>query len=279
MTRWNWLIQHASLSIYEFNVERRTAYQSGQRNFDFYVMSYVQDGEARAIINGEAFEQRKGTLMLMPPHMVHEHYVPEGKGPTTFLWWHFNIRIGMLDILRFVRLPVFSELKNPARFEQLFYRYMQLNERRSTLANLIYRRAAEYEIMAVLLEGLLNEGQQANPDIDDIPEVFFEMMQDIIEHPERNHSLQELSLKYHLHNTYISNKFKRLFGISPMRLHNEVVTEYIKNELLKNTERSITELAEALNFTDVSALTHFFTSRVGCSPTEFRKRTTNGSPI
>lgn len=276
MSRWEWLINKSNLNIIEFNVETREPYMSDYRDFDYYVMSYVQSGEACAILDGERIEQPAGILMLIPPHCVHKHYVPEGKGPTSFLWWHFTITVGKLDVLRLVQFPMFTELKKPEAFEQIFYEYLQLREGPTSLSGIMYRKAKEFEIMGLLLESILCVMDSQKSFLEDIPNEFFDMMQNIIDHPEKNSSLQELADKYHLHSTYISNRFKKIFGISPMRLHNEVVVDYICSEMLKDKAPQITELANRLGFRDVSALTHFFTMKIGCSPTDYRKRNLTG---
>ena len=51
-----------------------------------------------------------------------------------------------------------------------------------------------------------------------------------------------------------------------------MVIDRARMVLSENETYPINELARDLGFSDVSTFTHFFSTRVGCSPTEFRKK-------
>lgn len=272
MTRLEWLINQSNLNIYEFNVEQRKEMCQIDRLFGFYVMSYIQEGSAKAVVDGQLLEQPAGTVLLVPAHVKHSHFIPEGSDLTTFLWWHFTITTSALDIMKFIHFPITFELKDRETFEKMFYEYMEIREKKLTLPSLVQKKAKEFEIMAFLFESILDMEHGMDSTLDEIPDEFFMMMQDIIEHPERNASLQELSDRYHLHSTYISNRFKKIFGITPMKLHNQVLVERIKSELMKTSAPQIAMLANEFGFKDTSSFTHFFTTHAGCSPTDFWKR-------
>lgn len=272
MNRWEWLISNAKLEIYEFSVDRRETYTVENRYFPFYVMSYIKEGGASAILDGKLYDTPAGHLILIPSYTRHSHFIPEGRGPTTFLWWHFNIAVGGLDLMKLIQLPITLQIENSRTFEDMFYSYMEFDTQMPSLPSIIYRRAKEYEIMAFLFENILQHSDNQSARMDDIPEVFFNMMTDIIEHPERNASLEELSNRYYLNATYISNRFKKLFGITPIRLHNQVVINHAKTVLRENESCSVGDLAQRMGFRDVSNFTHFFTVREGCSPTDYRRK-------
>lgn len=272
MNRWEWLIENAKLDIYEFSVDTHETYTVENRYFPFYVMSYIEKGNASAVIEGKPYDTPAGHLILIPSYTRHSHFIPEGQGPTTFLWWHFNITVGGLDLMKLIRYPITLQIQNSHTFEKMFYNYMEFYTRAPSLPSVIYRRAKEYEIMAFLFENILQYSGDQTTLLDDIPEVFFNMMTDIIEHPERNVSLEDLARRYYLNSTYISNRFKKLFGITPIRLHNQVVIDRAKSMLRENENCSISELAQSLGFRDISNFTHFFTVREGCSPTDYRKK-------
>lgn len=272
VNRWEWLIHNAKLEIYEFSVDRRETYIAENRYFPFYVMSYIKEGGASAILNGVLYDTPAGHLVLIPSYTRHSHFIPEGRGPTTFLWWHFNITVGGLDLMKLIQFPITLQIQNAATFEEMFYSYMRFCSGSPSLPSIIYRRAKEYEIMALLFENIIQCSDNQAEQLDEIPDVFFEMMTDIVEHPERNGSLEELSNRYYLNGTYISNRFKKLFGISPIRLHNQVVINHAKSMLRENESCTIGELAQSLGFRDVSNFTHFFTAREGCAPTDYRKK-------
>ena len=185
MNRWEWLISNAKLEIYEFSVDRHESYIVENRYFPFYVMSYIQEGGASAILDGKLYDTPVGHLVLIPAYTRHSHFIPEGQGPTTFLWWHFNITVDGLDLMKLIRFPISLKIQNSTAFESMFYSYMEFNKRAPSLPSIIYRRAKEYEIMAFLFENIIQYSGTQPSRLDDIPDVFFDMMTDIIEHDQR----------------------------------------------------------------------------------------------
>ena len=126
--------------------------------------------------------------------------------------------------------------------------------------------------MALLFGCAVGENDMHGDHIGDIPDAFFEMMQEIVEHPERSVSLEALAAKYYLNPSYISTRFRKLFGISPVRLHQRVVIERAKTILREDASCAVSALAAQLGFKDVSTFTHFFKAREGCSPSDYRRK-------
>lgn len=87
--------------------------------------------------------------------------------------------------------------------------------------------------------------------------------------PKANKSLTAIAQKYHMNASYLSNRFKEYFGISPIFLHRELLSERAK-ELLITSSLSIGEIAEELGFSDIAVFTRFFTEKTGVSPSKYR---------
>lgn len=119
MNRWEWLTSNAKLEIYEFSVDRHESYIVENRYFPFYVMSYIQEGGASAILDGKLYDTPVGHLVLIPAYTRHSHFIPEGQGPTTFLWWYFNITVGGLDLMKLIRFPISLKIQNSTAFEPM----------------------------------------------------------------------------------------------------------------------------------------------------------------
>ena len=77
MNRWEWLISNAKLEIYEFSVDRHESYIVENRYFPFYVMSYIQESGASAILDGKLYDTPVGHLVLIPAYTRHSHFIPE----------------------------------------------------------------------------------------------------------------------------------------------------------------------------------------------------------
>lgn len=137
VSRWEWLVNNAQLDIFEYNVDLHEKFNEKNRRYPFYAMSYIEKGYAEAVIGGRHYATPAGSLLLIPKGALHSHYIPEGCGPTTFLWWHFDISVAGLDIMQLVEYPITLEIRHTLAFENLFYSYMEFYDRKKTLPNLI----------------------------------------------------------------------------------------------------------------------------------------------
>ena len=66
MTRWDWLIDHARLEIYEFSIDKQLSFSVYDRYLPFYVMSYIQEGLTRVTVNGQTVDLPAWSMMLIP---------------------------------------------------------------------------------------------------------------------------------------------------------------------------------------------------------------------
>ncbi|GFI50751.1 HTH-type transcriptional activator RhaR [Lachnospiraceae bacterium] len=82
-------------------------------------------------------------------------------------------------------------------------------------------------------------------------------------------TLKKLGEKYHMNPTYISNKFKEYFGVSPIVLQRNMLFEMAKDYLVSSSI-NINEIADRLKFRDHAVFTRFFSERAGMSPTKYR---------
>lgn len=171
-------------------------------------------------------------------------------------------------MLRFINLPRTVNVRNSIAFESVFYQYAELYNKRVDIPTYILRRAKGLEVMAHLFENILDTSMQGKL-LHDIPDSFFEMMVDIVEYPENQVSLKALGEKYYMNPTYISNRFKKLFGVTPARLQKNALMNKAKVMLTANNA-SVGEVAQTLGFCELSAFTRFFSKYEGISPSAYK---------
>ena len=86
----------------------------------------------------------------------------------------------------------------------------------------------------------------------------------------RERQVQFYADRLNISTTYLSRTIKELTGNTVL----SYLTNFLYNEIciqLKTTDKSISEIADDLNFSDQSALTNFFRTKSGVSPLAYRK--------
>ena len=83
-------------------------------------------------------------------------------------------------------------------------------------------------------------------------------------------SVSEVAAVIGVSDRYLYNLFVKYEGIAPKSYMNELRLKNAK-ALLKNSRYTVTEIAEAVGFSDVFAFSRFFTKFVGRSPSAYRK--------
>jgi len=262
------IVENAALDIVEFDVHNRTELDYRNRVLPFYVVSYIKEGTCRVRFEGRDFAAGPGDVIFLPPHIRHDH-VKDTRENTVFMWWHFHFRIaGVMDVLRLFRLPVVFPLPGAARLETIFGEYIGYAAHPRSLADIIMKESKALELIAILLEAAVDSGEirPGGP----VSDVFAEMLADMVSHPESRYTLEQLGAKYHMHPTYITNRFKQVFRITPKQLQARIRFDKARKLLLADGT-SVTEIASALGYEDLDDFTRFFKTHAGLSPLAFRK--------
>lgn len=263
------IIQNANLEVVEYDMETRREMDTRNRKLPYYVMSYLKSGCAILEIDGTVYETGAGSIVIIPANVMHSHYKIDRK-PTTFLWWHFIFRMSYtMDVLKILNFPVVSQLENREEFESIFSRFYNGSRNMNKVSEVLMHRACGLELMACLMDELISE-KRLLPNME-VPSVFWNIFQKIYSEDNQQFTLNDLSEEYHMSATYISNRFKYFFGKAPIAMRNDIILERAK-EMLKDTNLSISEIAEKSGFADITGFTHFFTNRMKQSPSVYRSR-------
>lgn len=90
-------------------------------------------------------------------------------------------------------------------------------------------------------------------------------------HSAERFSLQEMAGALFVNGSYLLRTFKQNTGMTPLRFHHLIRCTRAK-ELLVQTDRSISEIGEAVGFVSSSHFSHIFRKTEGCTPSEYRER-------
>lgn len=173
-----------------------------------------------------------------------------------------------LDI--FDTIPVFhlSEAK-VAEFYDLFHNI----QKTISQPHLYKQELVRYQLsFCQLLLAELVSGHEVNThDLkhkDDILKIFLHLA---TRHFRKERQLQFYAERLNITSTYLSRIVKELTGNTVLGY----LSSFLYNEIciqLKTTDKTMSEIAEELNFNDQSAFTNFFRSKAGMSPLSYRKK-------
>jgi AraC family transcriptional regulator of arabinose operon len=257
------LLRNAQLEITDFDIHVRKEMKTVKRSVPSYVVSYHKKGEAKLKIGNEIYDIKPGSVIYIPPHIEHDHY-KTSNDETVFLWWHFTYKIaGVFDALRMFTIPYVFQLNNTEQFESVFHQIKEAMDDEKPLSPIL-KQAKSLELLYILLNNALLENRP-----DALSEPFAKLLATIIQNPKRRLSLKQLSEEFHMHPTYISNRFKELFGKTPIQAHKEIRIHQAKT-LLETSEMSVTEIAMETGFSEIQNFTRLFKSHAGCSPLQYR---------
>jgi len=289
------LVQHARLHIHEFNVHELFGLSQRNRRLLHHGMSYLQEGTATVRMDGKEWVMRPGSVALFPAGVLHDHIAPPHVH-CVFLWWNYEFRIAdTVDLMRFFPMPTVFDMPQTDVFEASFRQYVSLAETSEQPASLVMRQAKALEVMAIILdaamryqsesirsESIRSEStrqasgilphmtpQESSRPSATITEPFLGILGELLEDAGEDLSLTALSRRYNLNPTYISNRFRMLFGITPDRLHRCMVLDRAAARL-QHSGMSIREVAELSGYADEAAFSKAFQRQHGIPPGRLR---------
>ncbi len=231
-----------------------------------YHMLYIAEGMCHACIEGVWHEVEQGGILFYYPGQRQEYFFdPQDKAISYYV--HFTGKdceqtLRRLDLRRFSVLDIG---KNP-EVESIFAKMIQ--------EHTLKQRAHE-EYSASLLLGLLAVIARKNALLQNkISGEHTRYVQRAIrfmyEGIGKELSVSDVCLEIGLSEGYFSRIFRSAVGMSPYAYMTLLRIEKAK-DLLLNTDLSISEIGQAVDFCDQSYFSRFFKKRVGISPSAYRK--------
>lgn len=128
-----------------------------------------------------------------------------------------------------------------------------------------------FNVLRLILEELPYEERSISHDFKHKKEVYEIFLHHLYRHFRKERQIRFYASNMNVSTAYLSRLVKEISGSTI----NEHVTSLIYKEacnLLSHSDMSIGEIADALNFSDQSALTNFFKMRAGMTPLAYRNK-------
>ncbi len=258
-----WVSDHISLPVED-------------HTHDYYQLIYCQRGVGRIRIGKEYYSAFPGRAYLVRPMEIH------GITPKDSL--------RLIEIKFTVEGESFDESVRqiPSEFELDEHLSLRLSFKeivKEGLAEKIYTNEATNSALMLFLIRLL---RKHNVDAEETPchsfyfdtpkrrtadgdrDVEFVQVIDYIEkHLSEPITLDELSSIAHFEKSYLTVRFKEIWGLSPMKYVNYMRIERAKL-LLKTTDMSVTDVAGAVGFGSIHYFSRYFKEKENMTPNEYR---------
>lgn len=261
--------EHAIKYLY---VEREAGRMCFQMHWhDRVELLYVTSGNLQVHLDDRQAEVLAGQVAVIGPRMLHCGFAGEAG---------VKFHTIMFDLEKFYNQTVASEkylagfFRNEVCFQPVAENKYVIEQVRQ-LVDILTAEEESNPLTAVglvysIIGSLYRFCTESIKPIQKISENFRNILEYINEHFAEDISTQNLSLRFGYNETYFCRRFKSVTGITLMR-YIQILRMELAQKLLKNTEKSIAEIALECGFTDISYFSNCFKKQVGLSPKEFRR--------
>lgn len=169
-------------------------------------------------------------------------------------------------------LPEKLQIRDFHRFEELFFAVIEEYQMKRNFYE-INLKAKFLQLLVFILQEHKNNCAPYSPlvcnELDKIRDY-------ICQNTQVSLTLSDLEKKFNISKCYLTRIFKQRFSISPIRYHQMIRMEKIK-EVILYTNMSMTDIAEMFGYESVSVFSRAFRSSQGIAPTALRKSINRGS--
>ncbi len=231
----------------------------GPRKRDVFLICYILSG--KGVFNGHPLSAKQG--FIVTPGMT-EYIYPEKDDPWELLWF-ISTDKRMSGLIKYYKADEKTNIFNHTS-------PVELQEIKKTLIAddlKIINDAQALEFFFSVFKYHMNSGN--SPSVNGrASQMYVEFSVNYIKiNYDQNITVSQLTKILGVSQPYLYKIYKEAFGKSPKAF----ITEYRINQakrILSETELSIAETARSVGFSDSFAFSKCFSSRQGCSPTEYR---------
>ena len=240
---------------------------------------HVKKGSVKVTINGKAFTGNEGSIFIVNSGEMHE--IDALAAPLSYNAFVFDFNMLSFKTKDFAEqnfiepvtdgnLQFKNCIKANKNIVSLLKYIHKLNSSSSEVSSLA-TKAALLQLFALLIE-------EKQFTLSEKPNRTFEkkrILKDIVKYINENYSheltLTQIAKEFNMSHKYFCRFFKTNFNKTFIKYLNDVRLEYAIR-ILERENASITETAISCGFGNMSYFTRTFRKKVGCTPSEYRKK-------
>lgn len=227
---------------------------------DLNSLEYIVDGAGTLEINGQVLYPKAGDVFLLTEGSRHTYYADQNHP-----WHKYFISFSgpVADCLLRTYLPRDTYLFHGCYVEKAFARLFSLglNNQDQDKAQI-----AMAPVLFSLVQSIYDRQITAEYDLAD------RIKREIEDRATMHLDLEELCRTLNYSKNHIINRFSAKFGVTPYQYYKNCRLQIAKDYLI-NTQMTVSEIADALSYTDAQYFSYAFKQGTGCSPSRFRALT------
>ena len=234
----------------------------------FYQMVAVAEGNAVITLRGERLAVSAGDVFFIPPSLPLSLRPVEGEITT------HEVRLDIAGELAalLAGVPAKIEIEPERVFDLLRFVVEEANARRPYYRELTTLSVeSTLYLLARAYSPKLGEGLPLVSRVEGAPSGI-EQVRDYLEgNIDERITLATLAARFSLTREHLCRTFTAAYGVSPIHYLNERRQE-CACRLLRETDKSVTEIAAATGFSSIHYFSRAFSASAGVSPYEYRRR-------
>jgi AraC family transcriptional regulator, arabinose operon regulatory protein len=242
------------------------SYKISRKDSQLYIFEYILRGQGIVKTEEKEFSAVEGDIYILHKQSNHSYY-SDSKNPWIKIW--FNAKGPLIDsLINIYKLSSINHISN-LDISELFFKILEIAKNSKKSDKEIFSAASlVFHEIIIRLSKVIHANQVVqSPDAIKLKQYLDKKyMADI--------SLKEMGELIFRSPSQTIRIFKNNFGITPYNYLMNKKLE-VSKLMLQNTNISIKEISISLSFADEHYFSNYFKSKIGLSPSLFRK-TSNG---
>ena len=230
---------------------------------DFWEIVFLESGEVESTEDEKVYLLRENSLILHAPMEFHRIRSAQGSSPRGFIMT-FKTEGSLPEELKNGVFRLHADER--AEYGAICMNILDVMNRRDDEFGL--QQAAD-RLSAFLIR---LSGKTVHKDLvhSGGAEAYRQVISDMTERISENLTLSDFAKRQSISVSYLKLLFRDYAGISPKTYYNQLRTKHAVKLIEQNLP--LAEIAEKMNFSSQNYFTVFFRKHMGCSPSEYRKK-------
>lgn len=236
---------------------------------DHFELCCVEEGQGWFTIGDVYYSVNPGDLFLTKPGETHQG---AAKGDSPFRLYYLGFQLGQFRSLELDFYPI--DMNRVRRDEACDVKhlcdliFMELRNRKRRADFMVH--GLFMQLLAAVVRIYHDQPAEAGGEPRQLPQYLVQVLNELHSNVRANYPIDRLAESIPMSRSHLSREFKRQLGVSIGQYIRTLCIDKAKHSL-RESEDSISVIAEKLHFTSIHTFSIFFKRHVGLPPQQYRK--------